>query len=429
MKSINGIRIPEKVRKDDEVKAEDFNALVDAIQAAIKLANSAQIYQSPDIGIRSNFGGQTLYLKRRAAAAAGLELPFWPTLITIPAEGEGDPSYKVSVSDGWVNERIPGVNAPPTNATPLHKPWNLLWGEDAEAPALATDRRTFDIAIGQQISVLVNVAPEGFIEKPEDAPPESLGPTEIAIEAEDEKSIYWVPPCADDDEGSAGVFHYKMAVFRAADSLHPSPWLEYFLAGSHLDHYGFFLLDNAANPAPSGSGRVLKEYKKDANQFIFRLIQQAGALKVTENESGIEIRGNENTKYTEWKDEGASEGIKLEFDDGLRATGENQTVLLPVVVAGEGISVGISPGTTKTYVVSKNPSDGWTGDALLRDCDGDPGGDPPTDGSIIFRLSIENGQIVAVNASELERPLHENVEIKHVQSCCWIDDIPHSHEV
>ena len=356
--------------------------------------------------------------------------PFDVTLITIPGETpEDDPTFKIRVHDGWVNERIPGVQDPPVNATAVHKPWNILWGDDATPPQLATDRRTFDITIGQQVSILVNVAAEGNIALPSGAPPETLGPTEIAVEEEDEDSVYWVPPCADDEEGAAGVFHYKMAVLRDADATHSGPWLEIFLAGSHLDHGGEFLVDNVSNPAPSGSGRVVKEYKEDANKFLFRLIKEGGQLKVNEEEDGIEVRGNEVSKYTEWKDEGASEGTKLEFDDGLRTTNEDQTILLPVVVAGDGISVGIQPGTTKTYVVSKDAGDGWTGDALLRDCDGDPGGDPPTDGSIIFRLSIEDGQIVAVNASELERPLHENTEVKYVQSCCWIDDQDHVHEV
>jgi len=271
------------------------------------------------------------------------------------------PTYKVSVWDGWVNERIGGVYDPATNATAVHKPHNILWGSDAVSPAVATDRRTFDITVGQQVSVLVNVAAEGNIELPSGST--AAGPTEIAIEAEDEKSIHYVPPRpVDSDTGAAGVYHYKLAVLRAADATHSGPWLEYFLAGSHLDHFAELpILDNAGGAADN-KGRVFKEYKKDANTYIFRVLDAtAGELTIEESEDGVSIRGNENDHYTEWKEEGASEGDKLEFSDGLRATGEDQTVLLPKYVAGDGISIALVPGTTITYSVSKDPSDDFPG--------------------------------------------------------------------
>jgi hypothetical protein len=380
----------------------------------------SRVSVGPGLRLSRTSSGTIISLEGRRKGSGGKLPPFHVILKT---EGTGEElSYSVNVADGWVNERIPGVQSPPSNATAVHKPFNILWGDDATAPDLPTDRRKFPLSVGQQVSVLVNVVAEGQVGLPDDHPPETLGPTEIAIEEEDTDSVHWVPPCADDAEGSGGVFHYKLAVLRAADATHPTPWLEYFLSGSHIDHYGAFLLENAANPGPAGSARVLKEYDEQANKYVFRLIKKGGQLKVNEESDGIEIRGNEVSKWAEWKDEGASTGDKLEWDDGLMTTNENKTILLPVVVAGEGIDVAIAPGTTKTYVVSETIGDYFTGDCLIRDCDGDPGADPPVPASILLRFSINKGKIEAINAPIASRPLHENVEETNVQSCCWIDD-------
>jgi len=346
------------------------------------------------------------------------------------------PTYKVSVADGWVNERIPGVKTPPANATAVHKPWNILWGTDAVAPDLGTDRRTFPISIGQQVSVIVNVAAEGNIELPAGAPGTTLGPTEIKVEAEDEDSVHYVPPRpVDSDTGSAGVYHYKLAVLRDADATHSAPWLEYFLAGSHIDHFAELpILDNLGGSA-TNKGRVFKKYDKATNTYQFRVLDAtAGELTIEESDDGVAIRGNENNKYTEWKEEGASTAQhRLEFSDGLRASGSDQTVLMPKYVAGDGIAIDLVPGTTITYSVSKDPTDGWTGDVLWRDCDSDPAVDPPTDastyGTILMRLSVENGIIVAVNETIEDRALHATLAATNVQSCCWIDDQDHSHSV
>ncbi len=243
--------------------------------------------------------------------------PFDVRLIVIPAEGEGDPTYEVMVMDGWVNERIPGVQDPATNATAVHKPWNILWGDDASGDQLATDRRTFPIAIGDQVSILVNVAAEGNSALPDGSTAD--GPTEIAIEDEDEKSIHYVPPRpVDSDEGAAGVYHYKMAVLRDADATHSGPWLELFLAGSHLDHFAELpILDNMSGEADN-KGRVFKEYDPETNTYNFRVLDATvGELTITENEDGVEIRGNENDGTLTVTIEGESPATVLEWTDGL----------------------------------------------------------------------------------------------------------------
>ena len=219
--------------------------------------------------------------------------PFWPTL---KSSGGESPTYKVSLTDGWLNERIPGVydGDPPPTATAFHKPHNILWGADgaSQSPVrLATDRREFPIAIGEQLSIVVYVDPDGAIGG--DAAPAD-GPLEIAVEEEDEPSVHYVPPRATDEyEGAAGVYHYKMAVLRAADATHTGPWLELFMAGSHLDHFRDLpLLENSAAEAEN-TGRVFKKYDETTNQYLFRTLDATtGELTITEQESGVEIRGN-----------------------------------------------------------------------------------------------------------------------------------------
>jgi hypothetical protein len=221
--------------------------------------------------------------------------------------------------DGCINERIPGVQDPPVNATAVRKPWNILWGADTTPPQLATDRRTFPITIGQQVSVLVNVAAEGNIELPAGAPGTTLGPIEIAVEEEDEKSIHYVPPRpVDYDEGAAGVYHYKLAVLRDKDATHSGPWLELFLAGSHLSHFAELpILDNLTGAAED-IGRVFKEYDPETNTYQFRAIDTSeGELVITENEDGLALRGNSKDGTLTITIEGESPVTALTWVDGL----------------------------------------------------------------------------------------------------------------
>jgi len=289
------INIPSRIVKDQAITAAWANQVREAIA---RLAS---------VKPKKSFGG----------GGGSKPNPFDVTLI-VGGTTEA-PTYKVSVADGWVNERIPGVQDPPVNATAVHKPWNILWGTDAVAPDLGTDRRTFPISIGQQVSVIVNVAAEGNIELPAGAPGTTLGPTEIAVEAEDEDSVHYVPPRpVDSDTGSAGVYHYKLAVLRAADATHSTPWLEIFLAGSHIDHFAELpILDNLTGAAED-IGRVFKEYDPETNTYTFRAIDTSeGELVVTETEDGLGLRGNSKDGTLTITIDGESPVTALTWVDGL----------------------------------------------------------------------------------------------------------------
>lgn len=105
MRTLQGIKIPDRVSVGDEVKAEDHNAVLAALQDIIKLAVSAKTQSSADIGVaRSEAGGQTLFIKkisRGGGSVATIPPPWTPSFFTTGTE----PSlvYKCRFNLGTVN--------------------------------------------------------------------------------------------------------------------------------------------------------------------------------------------------------------------------------------------------------------------------------------------------------------------------------------
>lgn len=253
-------------------------------------------------------------------------------------------SYEVTVQDGWVNERSPISSG---NVTYCHKPGNIM---------TAGERTRFSIGIGDQVSLVVNVDENGGID--------STGgdPVEIAITNEDTASTHYDPPVAA-DTGSGGVYYYKLGVLRDADATHPTPWIERFLAGSHVSHF-----------------RELPRFKKKAGTYdIFK-----------------------------------------EFD---ASAGEYKTKGL---TAGEGIDIVDDNNSLEIKLDYGTDPEGFTGDITIRDCDGDPGASPPVPGTLKLRIRVANGMIVGINETTTAKPL-SNEKGSNLQSCCWVDDADHSH--
>lgn len=268
------------------------------------------------------------------------ELRFWPSLV--PSTVEGITTYSVSLTDGWVSEVIPGENTPPAPAGAFHKPFNLLWGDDAVSPNLPTDRRTFDMSIGQQLSVVVYQDEEGAFGG--DLAPAG-GPVEVVVEDEESSgtavSVHYNPPGGDVITGDSGEIHYKIAVLRDADADHDQPWLEIFLGGSNINVLRDLpMLENTAESAATGIGRVFKEYDPTTNQYKFRPISKgAGQLQVNESADDIEVRGNDKTFdviFMQETDASPTEIARVSFEDGLGMEDENVTVTIPKAGTTDG---------------------------------------------------------------------------------------------
>lgn len=297
---------------------------------------------------------------------ASRALPFWPTL---GSTGEGETkTYHVTITDGWVSELIPGENTPAEPACATHKPWNLLWGADAVSPDEADDRRRFDLAIGDQISVVVYQDDEGAFGG-DLAPAE--GPVEIVAEAEESAdgatpvSVHYNPPGGDRTTGDSGEIHYKLAVLRDIDADHASPWLEYFLAGSNIYvERDLPMLENTNTSAASGSGRVFKEYKPEDNQYKFRTISKgAGQLQVNENADTIEVRGNDKTVdliFMQETDASPTEIGRFSFEDGLTVEDENVTITIPKTPGLDGDDFNLENWPCSQDIEAPPSSPNWT---------------------------------------------------------------------
>ena len=320
---------------------------------------------------------------RRGGKGGGIPLPFWPTL---GSTGTGEAkTYYVTITDGWVSELIPGENTPTAPACATHKPFNILWGADAVAPDEATDRRRFDLAIGDQVSIVVYQDAEGGFGG--DLAPAD-GPVEITTEPEESSgtpvSVHYNPPGGDVTTGDSGEIHYKLAVLRDVDADHASPWLEYFLAGSNIYvERDLPMLENTSTSGSAGTGRVFKEYHPVDNQYKFRTISKgAGQLQVNESADTIEVRGNDKTVdliIVQETDASPTELGRFSFDDGLANEDDDVTITVPKAPA--------------------LPTDGWWGTIVFMFGDGSRQG----------TLTFENGRLIQVDYGD-DRVVIEGTE-------------------
>lgn len=93
--------------------------------------------------------------------------------------------------------------------------------------------------------------------------------------------------------------------------------------------------------------------------------------------------------------------------------------------AGDGIDI-LDDNQSLEIKLDYGTDGPYNGDITIRDCDGDPGASPPTPGTLKFRIRVVNGLIVGVNETTTAKPLSNEVG-SNLQSCCWVDDVDHSH--
>jgi len=234
-------------------------------------------------------------------------------------------TWKVTIADGYVNERIPGGTG---DAIAIHFPENIKDGDD---------RAKFTVADGQQVSLIVEVDEDGEI-NPEGAD----DAVRVTIETIDETSTHFEPKIGDASTGVAGVYHYKLATIEEGDTpgiLELKP----YLAGSHISHFRELpKLINTPSASATNVGRIVKEYDKESNEYRFRSIAKGdGQLRVDEDGDNVTVRGNAKGLIIRYQVEGESAQDVAEFEDGLTTTGadapaEKTVVTIPIPALPSG---------------------------------------------------------------------------------------------
>lgn len=146
---------------------------------------------------------------------------------------------------------------------------------------------------------------------------------------------------------------------------------------------------NLLNYEQVGGGReIIKERVPEEDILKVRTLKEKASdpqVKINENTDYIEIRGNN-------------------YDNAITSA---RKVTMSVK---DGLVSALSYDDTE---------DGINADVAIRDCDGDPGADPPVLGTAIITFTIVEGKITHINGSTDGGTINAMV-----QSCCWIDDPP-----
>lgn len=291
---------------------------------------------------------------------------------------DGTSTYSIGLTQGVVCERVPSQSG---GALVNHVPNGLKDG---------TDPKYYDVENGKQISIIVNVTNMGGISGVPNVTVEDINP---------DSSHYW-SPCADDQTGSTGIYHYTMIKME-------SDAFEKVHCGSIVDHFQDIpYIDNTFNPPAAGQARSIKDYNPANDKFSVRLVEQRpttdpipAQVKILEQTDTILVTGNslsgsvvvtvnnEPAGYPiTWMDglvtssgdtvwdvtipnlSGGTGDIDMTIGDGsptdvidwtngLTQTNGNIVIPIPTVVAGDNINVSVADNV---YTVSCTLSGGST---------------------------------------------------------------------
>lgn len=262
--------------------------------------------------------GKRVRLKRTARRQKRKVLPFETFLITEPPAVEGgNPTYKVQVAPGRVNERIPDETA----ALKAIEPANLRTAPGADELA------EFPIEIGESVYVKVSVDEDGGIGLASGA-----DPVEIAVDASDIDTTHYQPKVDDQTpNGVVGTYYYKLAnLIEGKTTPHPGR-LENVLAGSHLSHWRDLpSLRNTSNDGTT-QGLILQKWDQAAKNYKLRVLTPGlGKTNTKTDGDVVVVRGNKidglmdvwigDTKVTtdgliNWRDGLVETGTEVEGDE------------------------------------------------------------------------------------------------------------------
>jgi hypothetical protein len=244
------MRLPQKKNPGDPVLAADWNMLLDAIAARTPRRGSG-------LELIASSGG---FAYSRPAPGlvprAGLP-PF--SVIAIQRDGG---SFKVTVKEGWVIERMPKTGDHP--AVKFHMP---------EAGGIALDsvpRPRVAMSTGDTLWCRFTTDTTGEI----------TGTPEILAGSQNHDGVHYYPEDPD-ASGSAGEYFVKL--FKLEDE-GGSPRVKVYQQ-SDIGHWA--QLWTGENTG--GGARVFKEHDEEENLYKFRTIRGLGGITVTETALEIEI--------------------------------------------------------------------------------------------------------------------------------------------
>jgi hypothetical protein len=190
------IKLPQKVRPGQAVKADDYNKLIDAIGSLVASLKFLALQPSPDLGIRRGPNGTTAWLKSRRNGGSSSSVPDQFEIVGLRYDTTEE-VWKCKVSPGWVLCRNP------KEGEDVLKYWMPVDGSDVPLDAIAEDVPAgppeFVVEAGDVIGIRVTTTEKDIIEE---APIVEIG-------AEDEESTHSQPPAT----GVPGEYFYRLAMF------------------------------------------------------------------------------------------------------------------------------------------------------------------------------------------------------------------------
>jgi len=273
--------------------------------------------------VRESANGTTLSVIPKGSNQPGKDtLP--PFHVRLGVNRGESPTYYVTITDGYVNERIPGGE---DDALSTHFPENIKDGDN---------RATFPVSAGEQVSLIVEVDEHGAI-----TASGAEAAVRVEVESVNPTSTHYEPKIGDASTGIAGIYHYQLAIIEAPEVEGGSPTVKRVLSGSHISH--FRELPKIVN-LPEGStanvGRIIKEYDKPSNQYRFRSIAKGdGQLRVDESGDNVTVRGNGKDFVLRYQVEGSSAVDAATFEDGLCTDEGSVTIPIPALGSGDNLIV------------------------------------------------------------------------------------------